>query len=200
MANFFLELAAATNVRNRQGPNPELRETVAIDRRVDQDVRSRRVKGVYFIGSETVTPPVTLHWRLFFILSGDRHESVEFNSQQLQMGSKNTRLYISYRDYEYSTRSVVRGNFYTPFARNANVTVQNIIQLLVHNNSRDRFKLSSGGSGCRCWCLTVMHDLGQAGYVAAGSDAAIEEGIQVLHRSLGQQWIPYPMHLGTFYE
>ncbi|KAJ7246538.1 hypothetical protein B0H12DRAFT_757031 [Mycena haematopus] len=113
------------------------------------------------------------------------------------MGSKNTRLFITYREYGFSTRSPIKGNFY--IAIRGNVTVGNIIQLLVHRNSRDRYQLNSNGSGCRFWCLTVMGDLEQANYVARGSKGNIENNIQVLHSTYGNTWVPYPLVQGRFY-
>ena len=161
------------------------------------DIRAAPVAAVFFHCSETgKASRRAAHWRLFFQLGGRyRGRSVEFNSQRLQEDMR-TRLYVTYRQYQTSTRSREIGNTAVPVA--SGVTLGHVLALVLQNG-RDRYTLNDGGSGCRYWCLTVLNDLELARYVNQGSGANVEAFIAQLYQTLGQTWIPYPLHQGTFY-
>jgi hypothetical protein len=78
------------------------------------------------------------------------------------------------------------------------VTVGDVLSLIL-NNKRDLYSLNSDGSGCRFWCLTVIRNLEEAGFVAPGSVTHVEDYLLELHHRIGNYWVPYPIYQGTFY-
>ena len=108
-----------------------------------------------------------VHWRLFFQLG---MQSIEFNSQK-RTADGITTLYIDHRQYKCSNRQPSIGemeiNLSRPFK------VQEIVDFIL-GKGRDRYKLTEGGSGCRYWCQTVVHDLEDNHFVRGGSSDALE--------------------------
>lgn len=83
-----------------------------------------------------------------------------------------------------------------PFA--SNVCVQNVIDLLVRENSRDRYRLTEGGSGCMYWCLTVLGDIERKAWIAMGSGSVAYNWLNTLRPRFGSL-MPWPARQGVFY-
>ncbi|KNZ77817.1 hypothetical protein J132_03325 [Termitomyces sp. J132] len=200
----ILDAAAAKSERYRN--NPELSEFLLVDG-VDA-IRGRVVRSVIIHGSKNVAEGY-VHWRLYFQLcvavdqveesvEESVKESVEFNSQKRIVGGI-TNLFITKRNYRVSTRVEKMGEYDIPFARK-DVTVQDVIDIVLGpSKARDRYMLNERGSGCRYWCKTVIGDLEENRIIAEGSSDLLEDFFLGLNRDHGNQWIPYPMHQGTFY-
>jgi hypothetical protein len=171
---------------------------------MNSDVRQMTVRSALIHGSQcqaTGTNSAYVHWRIYFQLNPDtsdrtgKVQSIEFNSQKLLVDGS-TRLYIHFRNYNYSNAQPTMGKFEIPMIRR--VTVQQLIDFVLRRN-RDQYRLTEGGSGCRFWCKTVTSDLEQAGWIGLGSAAQLESYFQRLHQIYGNGWIPYPLYQGTFY-
>jgi hypothetical protein len=173
---------------------------------VNNDIRQLTVRSALIHGSRcqtnAVVPTYYVHWRIYFQLNFPHPTrtsspcSIEFNSQKLQADGS-TRLYINFRLYEHSDVVPTMGRYEIPMIRQ--VTVQQLIDLVLGRNQRDKYRLTEGGSGCRFWCQTVTSDLEQVGWIESGSGAQLESYFRSLHQRYGNGWIPYPLYQGTFY-
>ncbi|KAJ3557893.1 hypothetical protein NM688_g1226 [Phlebia brevispora] len=179
-------LVAAEQSQTRNAQNPELRPTISIDQNVTEPVRSLPVKHVRLHGCMSVTPDgldQVVHWRLFFGLHTANDESLEVNSQKFKFGDMTTRLFIRHCPYEESMKKKVDSKtfVFTPGV----VHVQDIIDLLVRENTRDQYRLDERGSGCLFWCLTILDDLESKGWIPASSAKGAQTWIVTVRDRVG---------------
>ncbi|KAF8063580.1 hypothetical protein FPV67DRAFT_1507191 [Lyophyllum atratum] len=175
-----------------------LSDTVSIT--VSQDVRACRVVSIVLHGSvrnASVDEDRHVHWRLYFQIDNLPYR-VEFNSEIFHVDGV-TRLWITERPVSScAPQSVTGGPLLIPMI-SATLTVQNVIDLVLHKG-RDRYKLSIRGDGCRFWCRTVLNDLVEDGWVAPNTTDRVQQHIRSLKERHGPDLIPYPVYYqGSFY-
>jgi len=186
-------LFKARDMSDKASQNPELRPTVSIDWRRNDEHAIRQSVVVGVLVSSTWLSDKNSHFRLFLQIKCGAVRSVEVNSQELKKGNHKTRLFIVARQYPNSSNNVAA---FQEFPTGGTTTVQDFLNV-IFERKMDQYQLSEQGSGCRYWCLQAMVAFEKAGLMPGGTSGKVAHWVSDVVQRLGM--IPQETVQGQFY-